>query len=377
MRTLIALLCTLAFFASPVPAQDKSPEWLWVYFGTYTGPKSKGIHVAKLDLKTGKLSAPQLAGEATSPSFVALHPSGKFLYAVSEAGRAGIVAAFSVNSETGLLTKLNDQPSNGSGPCHLIVDAAGKNVLVANYGSGSVGVIPIAEDGKLAPPTCKIQHEGSSVNPQRQKGPHAHSINLDKANRFAFVADLGLDKVMVYRFDGAKGTLVANDPPAGVVAPGSGPRHFAFHPDGKHAYVINEMLNTLTAFNYDPEKGTLSEIHTVKTLPADFTGNNSTAEVQVHPSGKLVFGSNRGHNSIAVFAVEDGGKLKPLGHVSTQGQTPRNFGIDPTGQYLIAANQGTHNVAVFRIDIAAGTLTQVGDAYEVGSPVCVKFLAPR
>ncbi|MCS6863066.1 MAG: lactonase family protein, partial [Abditibacteriales bacterium] len=310
---------------------------LMVYVGTYTGTKSKGIYVFEMDYTSGAVSPARLAGEAIHPSFLAIHPNGRFLYAVGEVSdfagkKSGGVSAFAIDASTGHLTLLNQQSSGGAGPCHLVVDNAGKNVLVANYGGGSVAVLPIQADGTLREASCFIQHTGKSVNPQRQEAPHAHSINLDAANRFAFVADLGLDKVLIYRFDAAKGTLTPNDPPAATVAPGAGPRHFAFHPSGRYAYVINEMGNTVTAFHYDAQKGILTEIQTLSTLPQGYTDVSHTAEVQVHPSGKFLYGSNRGHDSIAIYSIDQNtGRLSLVNIVSTQGKTPRNFGIDPTG----------------------------------------------
>ena len=254
--------------------------------------------------------------------------------------KGGGVSALAIDPASGKLTLLNQQSSVGSGPCHLTVDRAGKNVLVANYGSGSVACLPIQADGTLSAASSFIQHEGKSADASRQEGPHAHSINLDQANRFALVADLGLDQVRVYQFDAEKGELTPNDPPFATVAPGSGPRHLAFHPDGRFAYVISEMANTVTAFDYDAAKGTLTGIQTISTLPADFHGKSYTAEVQVHPSGKFVYGSNRGHDSIAIFAVDPAtGKLTAAGHQSTLGKNPRNFALDPTGHYLLAENQ--------------------------------------
>ncbi|MSO23221.1 MAG: lactonase family protein, partial [Acidobacteria bacterium] len=331
-----------------------------VYFGTYTGPKSKGIYLSRLDLVSGKLSAPTLAGEIEQPSFLALHPNRRFLYAVNETGSGqrgtGQVTAFAVGAD-GKLTLLNHQPSRGSGPCHLVVDRAGKNLLLANYGGGSVAVFPVASDGRLGESAAFVQHSGSSANAQRQKEPHAHSINLDAANRFAVAADLGLDKVLVYRFDAAKGTLAPNEPPSTSVKAGSGPRHFTFHPGGRNAYVINELASSVTAFQYDAEKGVLKEIQTLSTLPKDYTGTSYTAEVQVHPSGKFLYGSNRGHDSIVVFAIEANGMLRYIENTATGGKTPRNFGISPDGRYLLAANQDSANVVVFRIDPQSGRLT--------------------
>jgi 6-phosphogluconolactonase len=296
----------------------------------------------------------------------------------SFAGRkTGSVSGYAVIPETGKLKPLNSQPSGGPGPCHVTVDKEGKNLLVANYSGGSVAVLPIADDGSLKEPSCVIQHKGTGPNKSRQEGPHAHSINLDPAGRFAFAADLGLDKLLIYRFDAAKGTLTPSDPPFASVAPGAGPRHLAFHPNGRFAYVINEMGMTVTAFAYDAERGALKELQTVPTLPAgrETTPADSTAEVAVHPSGKFLFGSNRGHNSIAIFSVDaETGKLTPAGHESTQGKTPRNFGIDPTGAFLLAANQDTSNVVVFRIDLKTGLLSPTGSSVQVPLPVCVKFV---
>lgn len=362
------------------PAQDTRTDRFWVYLGTYTGKNSKGIYRCELDTATGKLSAPVLAAEVTNPSFLAIDPSQRFLYAVGEVGnfegkKGGAVSAFAIDGKTGDLKLLNQQSSEGPGPCHLVVDGKGKNVLAANYGGGSVCVLPIDADGKLGKASAFVQHQGSSVDKSRQKAPHAHSINVDAANRFAFAADLGLDKVLIYRFDPAKGTLTANDPPDATVAGGSGPRHFAFHPGGKHAYVINEMKNTITAFSYDAERGALKELLTVPTLPKDFKGNSSTAEVQVHPSGMFLYGSNRGHDSIVIFAIDPKtGALTYVGHQAEKIKTPRNFGIDPTGTFLLVANQGSGSVIVFRIDPKTGDLKPTGNAVEVGAPVCVKMI---
>ena len=354
-----------------------------VYVGTYTGKASKGIYTLTLDLATGKLSEPQLAAETTSPSFLAVHPSNKFLYAVNEVPtfnkeKTGSVTAYAIDAAGGgKLIQLNAQPSMGGGPCHISLDRDGNFALVANYGGGSVAVLPIVSDGTLQPPCSAIAHAGSSVNPQRQKEPHAHSINLDKDNRFAFAADLGLDKILVYRFDTKTGNLTKHDPPHATLAPGSGPRHFAFHPTGKLAFTNNELTSSVTAFTYDPNKGTLKEIHTVTTLPQETKGN-STAEIVVHPTGKFLYVSNRGHDSIAIFTIDQqSGKLTPAGHQPTGGKTPRNFNIDPTGQYLLAANQNSDTLSLFRINADTGALTPTGSSATVGSPVCVRFLSPK
>jgi 6-phosphogluconolactonase len=356
-----------------------------VYIGTYTGAKSKGIYVSRLDLAAGTLSAPALAAESANPSFLAVHPTRDLLYSVNEIGNydgkaSGSVSAFAITRETGALVALNRQPSVGAGPAHLVVDHAGRNVLVANYGGGSVAVLPIGSDGALRPSSAFIQHTGSSVNPERQKEPHAHSIIVDPADRFAYVADLGLDKVMIYRLDPGKGSLVANDPPFATVQPGAGPRHFALHPQRRFAYVINELQNTVTAFARDPEHGGLTTLQTISTLPADQKAlpNYSTAEVLVHPSGRFLYGSNRGHDSIAVFAIDEAsGRLTFVETQPTQGSTPRGFGIDPTGGYLVAGNQRSDSVVVFRINPETGRLTPTGSRIDVGAPVSVKFAAAR
>lgn len=354
---------------------------LLVYVGSYTGPKSKGIYVMRMDPKTGALSEPQLAGEVPSPSFLAIHPTEKFLYAVSELdGKdgGGIVSAFSIAKESGQLTLLNQQTAGGSGTCFVGLNPAGTTALIANYGSGSVEALPIEENGQLSKPTAFIQDVGKSVDSKRQENPHAHSFNVDAAGRFAFAADLGLDKLFVYKLDGAKGTLTPNDPPFVQITPGSGPRHFTFHPNGKFAYLINEMALTVTAFTYDADKGALTEIQTIRTLPGNTEKGNSTAEVQVHPSGKFLYGTNRGDNSISIFTIdEQTGKLTSAGIEKTMGKTPRNFRIDPSGKFLLAANQDSDSVVVFQIDPSTGGLKATGSSVKIGSPVCVKFVSSR
>ena len=355
---------------------------LLVFIGGRQRPKGGAVYRCRLDLKTGELSKPQIAAEAVNPSFLAIHPSGRFLYAVNEAGRTrsgkgGAVSSFAIRLPSGELTPLNQESSGGSGPCHITMSRDGKFVLGANYGGGSVFALPVGADGKLGKATAFVQHKGKSVNPRRQAAPHAHSINLDAANRFAVAADLGLDKILVYRFDAAKGTLKANAPAFTATAPGAGPRHFAFHPGGKWAYVINEMSCTVGVHDYDATKGVLTRTQTISTLPKGFEGTNSCAEILVHPSGKFVYGSNRGHESIAIFAVDGAtGRLRALGHEPTQGKRPRNFCIDPTGAYLLAANQTTGNVVVFRIDGKTGLLKATGHSVQVPGPACVRMMLP-
>ena len=374
------------FGASTALAQNEKPsskDQFLVYIGTYTGAKSKGIYVSRLDPATGKLTRPELAAEIASPSFLAIHPNRRFLYAVNEVSKfegksSGAVSAFAMDRETGKLSLLNQVSSVGDGPCYLVVDKTGQCVLVANYGGGSVAAFPVDRNGKLSEASAFFQHAGSSVNTQRQKEPHGHSINVSPDNRFAIAADLGLDKLLVYRFDAKKGTLTPNDPPFATVAPGSGPRHFAFHPSGKYAYVINEIACTVTAFAYDQRRGELKELQTISTLPPGESVQRgySTAEVRVHPTGKFLYGSNRGHDTIVVFAIDEkNGKLTHVENQSTRGKTPRNFAIDDTGGWLLAENQESDTIVVFRIDPQMGKLTATGQTVEVGSPVCVKFVS--
>ncbi len=390
-RPAAALAACLAFLSLVGVAQNRgslaprppgSPADALVYFGTYTTPKSKGIYVSRLNVTSGALSAPTLAAEATSPSFLAVHPSQRFLYAVNEVNTfegkpAGVVSGFAIDSASGALTAINQQSSGGAGPAHLVVDREGRNVLVANYGGGSVAVLPIDRDGRLQPASAFVQHTGSSVNAERQKAPHAHGIAIEPQNRFAYVADLGLDKVVIYRFDAATGSLAPSEPAFATVQPGSGPRHVALDPAGRFAYVINEMTCTITAFRRDAKTGALIEVQTISTLPdgQQVDKGFSTAEIAVHPSGRFLYGSNRGHNTIAAVAIDTAsGKLIPIEHEPTQGSTPRGFGIDPTGAWLIVGNQRSDSVVVLKIDPKSGRLDPVGQPIELGSPVSVEFV---
>ena len=363
----------MAFFPLALPLCAAAAEYV-TYIGT-SGPNSKGIYAFRFNSKNGKLNPLGLVGETPHPSFLALHPNNRYLYAVAEAN-GGAVSAFSIEGKTGKLTLLNTVSSKGAGPCFVRVDPTGRNVLVANYGSGSVAVLPIEADGKLHEASSFAQHAGTVADPKRQGGPHAHSFNPSPDNRFVVAADLGLDELLVYRFDAATGEITPNEPPYAKVAPRSGPRHFAFHPNGRNAYAINEISCTVTAFYYDVKAGVLKEIQTASTLPKDVpvTDDLSTAEVQVHPSGKFLYGSNRGHDTIAVFSIAREGALTLLENVKTQGRIPRNFGIDPTGSFLLAANQDSNNIVVFRIDKQTGRLTPTGQTAEAPSPMCVKFL---
>jgi 6-phosphogluconolactonase len=384
----VLTVAALLFAALPLLfAREEKVGQLRVYVGTYTGKargglKSEGIYRMDLDLATGKLSEPVVAGKTVNPSFLAIHPTKKYIYACGEianfAGKKGVgaISAFAIDDK-GDLTMLNQQSSEGAGPCHVVVDKAGKYVFCANYGGGSAAALPIGPDGKLDKATGFVQHKGSSVNKVRQAGPHAHSINLDPANQFAFVADLGLDKVLIYRFDADKGTLTANDPAEVRLAPGAGPRHFAFHPNGKYAYVINEMDMTVSAMSYDPTTGKLEVIQTVPTKDKVEKGD-STAEVVVHPSGKFVYGSNRGDNRIAVFRCDPAtGKLTPAGHQGQGVKTPRNFALDPTGAYCLVANQDGDSVIVFKVNQETGALEPTDHKAVIPAPVCVRMMSVK
>ena len=357
----------------------RASEYL-VFVGTYTGGRSEAIFSFRMSAETGALEPLGVTSGFHNPSFLALEPQGRYLYAVSEVNETpgsehGVVNAFSITRETGELTHLNQESCLGPGPCHLVVDHTGRYVLVANYKGGSVCALPIREDGRLGKATDFVQHHGSSVNPDRQQSPHAHSFNIDGGNRFGFVADLGMDKIMVYKLDLEAGKLLPNDVPWADTKAGAGPRHFDSHPDGRHAYVINELDSTVTAFDYEPETGTLSAVQTVSTLPEGFAGTSTCADVHVSPSGRFLYGSNRGHDSIAIFAIDENtGKLTVVGHQSTQGETPRNFAIEPAGKILLAANQESDTIVTFRVDQEAGTLEPTGQVTQVPMPVCIKMI---
>jgi 6-phosphogluconolactonase len=362
----------LTVFATVGAAQN----WT-MYVGTYTKGSSKGIYSYKFQPSTGKLTAMALAGESSNPSFLAVHPNHRFLYAVNE-NNAGMVSAFAIDSATGKLKPLNQVSSKGADPCHLSIDQTGKWLFVANYTSGSVAAFPINADGSLGEAAKTIQHSGKSVNPDRQAGPHAHVAAISPDNRFLWVCDLGLDEVLSYRIDPTQGGITPNNPPFAKVEPGSGPRHIVFRGDSKFAYVEDEMGATVTVFSYDAAKGTMNQVQVISTLPTGFSGTKSGAEIILHPSWKFLYTSNRGHDSIAIFKVDAAtGKLTFTGTAPTGGKTPRNFAIDPTGHYLLAANQDSDSIVTFKIDQETGGLTPTGDKYEVGAPVSLIFVAAR
>ena len=349
-----------------------------MYVGTYTSGKSEGIYVYEFAPQVGALGSFE-SKKSVNPSFITVDRSRRFLYAVNEVGEyegkpGGYVSAFEINSISGNLFFLNQQATQGADPCHLTVDSKRKVLLVANYTGGNVTVLPIRADGSLAPASDLKQHEGSGPKEQ-QKGPHAHCVILDRFERHALVADLGVDKVMVYRFNRATGKLIPAKQPFAELQAGAGPRHLAFHPTGKYLYVINELDSSMAAFKYNETNGTLTHIDTVSTLPGDFSGVSYCADVHVSQSGRFLYGSNRGHNSIVVFEIDPRtGKLKLVEHVSTEGDWPRNFTIDPSGKFLLVANQRSDNVVSFHIDAGTGRLTPTGHNHQIPSPVCLRFL---
>jgi 6-phosphogluconolactonase len=379
---------------SPLAAQSSKASKYLFYVGTYTddngkSTKSKGIYAFSYDAASAQITPLGLAAETTNPSWVAPSPDGRFLYAVNEVPNyqgpnSGGVSAFSVDKATGKLTFLNEMPTRGADPCYVTVvgsrkDRSGNYVLVANYTGGSVAVFPILADGKLGEASAFVQHTGHGADPKRQEAPHAHSIDVMPGGRYAMVDDLGLDEVVSYKFDAAKGTLTPNAPPFAKVADGSGPRHFALAPSGKYAYVISEIKGTVTVFSANLSTGTLHPVQAISTLPKDYSGEIEDAEIRIHPSGKFLYASNRGEgNSIAVYSVDPSkGTLTLVEITPTQGKTPRSFEIDPTGSLLFAENQKSDNIVVFKIDASTGRLTPTGQVLDVGQPVCLKFLAAQ
>ncbi len=334
-----------------------------------------------MNLASGELKHVATTKGVKDPSFLALAPGRRYLYAVNEveefAGKkSGALSAFAVDARTGELRLLNQQPTLGAHPCYVVVDRTGRFVLVANYTGGNVAVLPVRSDGSLGEATDMKQDSGSSINAERQDGPHAHCIVLDPANRFAYACDLGTDKIMIFRYDGRRGKLIPNRAPWVTVKPGAGPRHLTFHPSGKYAYVINELHATVTVFAVAPAQGNLKDVQTIATLPADFTSPNTSADIHVSPDGRFLYCSNRGHDSIAAFAIDSrSGQLTFIAHESTGGKTPRNFAIDPTGAFLLVANQNSDNIVTFRRDTKTGRLSATGKLAEVPSPVCLKFPA--
>jgi len=363
----------------------------FIFIGTYTENikfgtgailegKGEGIYILSFDSSTGKLEPYRTVTGVVNPSYLCLRSDNRFLYAVNELKQyegkvCGSVSAFEINRKDVSLRLLNKQPTQGTDPCHVCLDNTEKRLFVSNFMSGSVCVFPVSHDGSLGEAAQFIQHTGSSKDPVRQTGPHAHSLTFDRNNRFAFVPDLGIDKVMVYKLDAAAGNLTHGIAPDHVVPPGYGPRHFAFHPNGRFAYLINELVSTISVFHYEEETGCLAELQNVRTVRKEFSGQNICADIHIGPRGRFLYGSNRGEDSIVIYKIdEESGRLSYSGHKDSGGKTPRNFSIDTTGGYLLAANQDSDTICVFRIDEETGNLSQV-DSMAIPTPVCVKCIS--
>jgi 6-phosphogluconolactonase len=376
---LIVLAAPLLLFSSAQTSGKAAAKGQYLaYVGTYTAKtNSKGIYAFHFDSANGQLSALGIAAETPDPSWVVVHPGGKYAFAANEAGKASTVSAFAVDAKTGKLTLLNQLPALGEDPCYLSFDKTGKYLLVANYSSGTIAVFPISADGRLGEHTALMKDQGATgPNKERQEAPHAHWIETSPDNRFALVADLGLDEVLVYKLDAANGTLTPNEPAFARLKAGSGPRHAVFFPNGKFLFAVSELSSTATSFAYDVKKGSLKEIATASTLPPGFSGRNDVAEAAVHPNGKFLYVSNRGNDSIAIFSIDPGNRtLAPVGGIPTGGKEPRHFAIDPSGKYLLAENQFSNNIVVFKIDAATGGLTPTGQVVDVPSPVDLTFVA--
>jgi 6-phosphogluconolactonase len=378
LLTLAPIILGTAIATLPNRAADMP-----VLFGTHRSGTDIGFSLAHFNPETGALSRAEFVQESEAPSFFVLHPDGKYLYTCNSIGTyegkpEGTLSAFAVEPNTGRLTFLNRRPTGGADPCHVSLDHTAHYALTANYDGGNICVYALQKDGSLGKRTAFVQHTGTSVNPQRQAAPHPHSIALDSDNRFALVPDLGADKVFVYRFDDTVGSLAPNAPPSVSLPPGSGPRHSVFHPNRKLVYVINELSNSITAFRWNSSIGTLSEFQTLSTLPPDFKGTSTAAEIQLHPNGRFLYGSNRGHDSIAVFAIDpQTGRLTPVEHAPTLGAKPRHFDFDPTGKWMLVCNHDSNSVTVFRVDDRTGKLTSTGRPLAVPDPFCAQFLPQR
>ena len=367
----------LAGLISFTAATDASAADMFVYFGSHRSGPNIGFSLAHFDTDTGALTKPEFLLEAPEPAYFVITPDGRHLYTCNS-GNNATVSAYEIDPHTGHLTFLNRGATGGGDTSYVSLDQTGHYALAANYDGGSIAVFALKPDGGLGARTAFVQHTGSGINPQRQTHAYAHSIVTDPDNKFALAADLGLDKLFVYRFDARDGSLQPNDPPFVTVKPGSGARHVKFHPNGKWVYLITEMGCTIYAFNWNAANGTLAEFQSVSTLPEDFKGVSTCAEMLVHPNGKFLYGSNRGHDSLAVFAIDAAsGRLKLLECVACGGKTPRNFAFDPTGKWILCANQDGNNAVVFRIDENTGRLTQTGQPVSVPTPYCPRFLPVR
>jgi 6-phosphogluconolactonase len=387
----MALLLVLLLPSAGQARKTSSMTSYIMYVGTYTGPDSKGIYAYRFDAATGKATPIGLVAETANPSFLAIDPTQRFLYAANEVsdyqgpkdggqkengknknkGKTGAISAFAIDRKSGKLTLLNQVSSHGAGPCYVALDQKGKYVVAANYDGGNVAVFPVLKDGRLGEASSVIEHTGPTVDPL---GAEPHQVDLSGDNRFAISSYLGLDKLLIFRFDSDNGTLAPNNPPFTQLPHGARPRHFAFNPTHKFLYLLEEAESKVDAFSYDAVSGTLRPTATVSTLPEGFKGDNTTAEIRVHPDGKFLYSSNRGHDSIATFAIDQAtGAPRFLEAMPSGGKKPRNFEIAPGGSYLTAANQNSNNIVIFRIDRKTGHLKPTGQVLEVASPACIKF----
>ena len=366
----IFILLLLAFQLSLCGQQSREQ---YLVIGTYTSGKSEGIYVYKFNTETGANSFVSSV-KTSNPSFVAISPDKKFVYAVNE-DDPGHVTAFSFNKANGQLTQLNQQPSHGKHPCYITIDKNGKWVIVGNYSSGTVAVYPVKKDGSLGNTTDTVLHEGSSVDSERQETAHVHATVLNKNNKTLYVPDLGMDKVMLYHLDNKTGRLKEFSTPFVMTEAGAGPRHIDLHPNGKYAYLMEELTGTVSVYSIEKD-GDLSLIQNVSGLPGDFTGAVGSADIHVSPDGKFLYCSNRGEsNTIAIFSINpSNGQLFGIDHQSTLGKTPRNFNFDPTGNFLLVANQNSDEVVIFSRDKETGLLTDTGQRINVSTPVCLKWI---
>lgn len=349
----------------------------FVYFGSHSNRPGAGFSLARFNTDTGVLTKPSLLLEAKEPAYFVFHPDGRHLYTCNS-GAPGGLSAYSVDPRTGALTLLNRVLAGGDDTSYISLDRTNRYALVANYNGGNIAVFALKPDGSIGDWTSFVQHTGKSVHPQRQTKAYAHAIVVSADNRFVLVPDLGVDKLFVYRFDEKTGKLTANEPAFVTLPPGSGPRHVKFHPNGRWVYLINEMGSTVVGYEWDGAKGTLTEFQSISTLPADFTGTSTCAEVEVHPNGKFLYGSNRGHDSLVAFSIDAAtGRLTVIGHTPSGGRTPRNFAFDPTAKWILCTNHNSNNAVVFRVDEATGRLTQQGEPVSVPAPFCERFLPIR
>ena len=378
MKTISFLSLAFLIIANPVShAQNKLKNKMsndfHLLIGTYTSGKSEGIYVYKFNTNTGGFEAESIAKNVKNPSYLVISPDEKFVYSAGEIDKNGAVYAFSFDKKSGNLTQLSTQSSNGNYPCFVEIDKTGKWVFAGNYGAGNLTVLPVEANGGLGKPIQTIQHEGKSINASRQEGPHVHSVNIAPNNVDVFVPDLGLDKIMTYSLDAKTGKLVAGNPPFTKMQDGSGPRHFTIHPNGKFAYVIQEISGEITVFDY--KKGSLTPIQTISTKPTGFTGDFNSADIHISPDGKFLYGSNRVHDSLVIYSIDSKtGKLIYVDHQSVMGKKPRNFMIDPTGRFVLVANQDSDNITIFKRDALKGTLTPTGKDISVPNPVCLKMI---